>query len=159
MSYYGLTFLPDVQRQPGSIAIIRVDPEEAAAPRMAVEALRDGGVVVFPTEEGYLVGCLALDATAVRRLCQITGATADRLLGFAATPGQAAALDRPPQPLRHPVPLALMRAAGGPLVATACPPGAAPAPSAQHVVFALGDAPDLVLDAGAFRRHPNTDRR
>lgn len=154
MSYYGLTFQPAVDRQPGPVPIIPVAPEEQTPPRRAVDMLRQGGLIVFPTESGYLTGCNALDAAAVARLCEVTGATRDHLIRFAATPPQEGWLSGPTRPLHHPVPLGLMRAANLPMVATAVPPGALPAPSVQHVVFVLGDRVDLVLDAGSVRRQP-----
>lgn len=159
MSYYRLTFETGVDRQQAPVVMIRADSDGGQAPRRAVEVLRAGGLIVFPTEEGYLVGCSALDSAAVRRLCQVTGADEDRLVHLAGSPEQAARLGAAPRPLRHPVPLALMRAAGLPIAATACPAGASPAPTAQHVVFVLGDAADLVLDAGPIQGGPATPGR
>jgi tRNA A37 threonylcarbamoyladenosine synthetase subunit TsaC/SUA5/YrdC len=153
VNYYNLTFQPAVSRQPGPMAIIPVGPDEETAPRRAVEVLREGGLIVFPTEDGYLVGCNALNAGAVARLCEETGATRDLLIRFAAMPHQESWLNGPARALRHPVPLGLMRAANLPLVATAVPLGGPPAPTVQHVVFVLGDRVDLVLDAGPVRRH------
>ncbi len=152
MTYYALTFQPAVDRPQEPLAIIRVSADESAAPRRAVDMLRGGGLIVFPADQGYLVGCNALDARAVGRLCDVTGATRDHLLRLAADPQQERWLNGPASPLAHPVPLALMRASGLPLVATAIPPGADPAPQAQHVVFILGDRVDLVLDAGPVRQ-------
>ncbi len=152
MSYYQLTFETAVRRQPKAVTIVRVGLDEVQPPRKAVEVLRSGGVIVFPTEEGYVVGCDALDPTAVQRLCQVTGAASDNLVQFAASREQAGRLTGLARPLSHPVPLALMRAADRPMAATAVPPGGSPAPTAQHVVFILGDAMDLVLDAGPIRR-------
>jgi tRNA A37 threonylcarbamoyladenosine synthetase subunit TsaC/SUA5/YrdC len=143
-----------VDRQPGPVPIIPVAADEETAPRRAVEVFREGGLIVFPTEDGYLVGCTALDARAVSRLCQVTGATRDDLIRFAASAHQEGWLSGPARPLRHPVPMDLMRAADLPLVATTVPPGSRPAPSVQHVVFALGDQVDLVLDAGPLRQQP-----
>lgn len=159
VSYYGLTFETGVDRAPEPVAIVPVDPDDGSAPRRAVEMLRAGGLIVFPTEEGYLVGCNALDARAVGRLCQVTGATADSLVYLAATPEHDAWLSGPARRPQHPVPLALMRAAGVPMVATTVPPGGRPLPSAQHAVFALGDAVDLVLNAGRINPRPATDGR
>jgi L-threonylcarbamoyladenylate synthase len=152
VSYYGLTFEIGVDRPQRPISIISVNPEDGAVPRMAVQTLREGGLIVFPTDEGYLVGCNALDPRAVARLCEVTGAAADDLIRFAATPSQQRQLSGEARTPSHPVPLALMQATGVPLVATAVPPGGPPAPSAQHVIFILGDAVDVVLNAGAVHR-------
>jgi tRNA A37 threonylcarbamoyladenosine synthetase subunit TsaC/SUA5/YrdC len=154
VSYYRLTFETGVERQQAPVVIIRADADGGQAPRRAVDVLRAGGLIVFPTEEGYLIGCNALDPGAVRRLCQVTGAQEGELVRFAGSPEQAARLGDAPRPLHHPVPLALMRDADLPMAATACPAGASPAPTAQHVVFVLGDAADLVLDAGPIRGQP-----
>jgi tRNA A37 threonylcarbamoyladenosine synthetase subunit TsaC/SUA5/YrdC len=154
VSYYGLTFETAIDREQKPVTIISVNPDDAPVPRMAVDAMRAGRLIIFPTEDGYLVGCNALDPRAVGRLCEVTGASREHLLRFAAAPEHEAWLNGPAHPLRHPVPLGLMRAANLPMVASACPPGAAPAPTAQHVVFILGDAVDLVLNAGPIRRQP-----
>lgn len=154
MSYYQLTFETAVRRQPKPVTIIRVSPGEAEPPRKAVEVLRSGGLIVFPTDEGYVVGCNALDPTAVQRLYQVTGAGPEHLVRFAASPEHAGQLTEPARPLTHSCPRALMRAADLPLAAAAVPPGGSPVPTAQHVVFIVGDAVDLVLDAGPVRRQP-----
>jgi tRNA A37 threonylcarbamoyladenosine synthetase subunit TsaC/SUA5/YrdC len=159
VSYYQLTFQAAVGRQPKRLAIIRVNPEDSSAPRKAVDVLRAGGLIVFPTEEGYLVGCDALDPAAVQRLCEVTGAGSEHLVRFAATREQGARLTGLARPLAHPVPLALMRAADLPMAATAVPPGALPPPTAQHAIFIVGDGVDLVLDAGPVRRQPVAGRR
>ncbi|MDR7420191.1 MAG: Sua5/YciO/YrdC/YwlC family protein [Armatimonadota bacterium] len=153
MNYYHLTFEPGVDRQQEPVAILRVDADDTI-PRRAVEVLRAGGLIVFPTEDGYLVGCNALDARAVRRLSDVTGATVEHLMRFAVTPEQEQWLSGPTRPLAHRIPIELMRAANLPLVATTVPPGGRPAPTAQHIVFALGDAVDLVLNAGRTRPQP-----
>jgi tRNA A37 threonylcarbamoyladenosine synthetase subunit TsaC/SUA5/YrdC len=154
VTYYGLTFEIGIDRQQEPVTILRVDLDDAPVPRRAIEVLRAGGLIVFPTEEGYLVGCNALDARAVRRLSEATGAEAEHLMRFAVTREQERWLSGPTQPVTHKVPAGLMRAANLPMVATAVPPGAAPAPSAQHIIFILGDAVDLVLNAGRSRPQP-----
>lgn len=39
----------------------------------AVEVLRDGGIVIYPTDTIYALGCDALNVRAVERICQIKG--------------------------------------------------------------------------------------
>lgn len=148
MAYYQLTFQPAVRRTPQPLTMYRVQPEDGAAPRRAVEVLREGGLLVFPTDEGYVVGCAATHREAVARLCALTGADPSTLWRFAASEDQEAAAGGPVRPVRHPVPLALMQAAGVPLAAAPPRPRTPPPRSAQHVVFILGDTVDLVLDAG-----------
>lgn len=140
MSYYSLSFDASVQHQPRPVSIIRVDPADTTAPRKAVEVLRGGGLLAFPTAEGYMVGCSALDPEAVQRLREATGASPESLISLADS--------------RDPLPLALMRDADTPITATPPRPGAPPVPTAQHVVFVLGDKLDLVMDAGPVRRQP-----
>ncbi len=157
VSYYSLSFDASVHHHPEPVSIIRVDPGDGAAPRKAVEALRAGGLLAFPTGEGYLVGCSALDPEAVRRLCKVTGATSYGLLRLAASRAQADRLGGSGGEVRistDPVPLALMHDTDTPIAATPSRPGASPAPTAQHVVFVLGDRLDLILDAGAMTRQP-----
>ncbi len=148
MSYYQLTFQPGVTREPRHVSILRVDPTEEAAPRRAVELLRAGGVIVFPADDGYYVGCIAADAAAVERLCQVTGATPDQLVRYAISGEEGT---RSPA---HPVARALLREVRGPLVAATAPAGRRPAPTAQQVVFVVGDSVDLVLDAGRILALP-----
>lgn len=154
MSYYHLSFETGLIHEPKPVSIIRIAPDEAAAPRKALEALRAGGLIVFPVEDGYVVGCSAADPVAVRRLCEVTGTAAERLTTLVGTREQADRASGAVRWPRHPVALALARDSGAPLAATSCVPGAPAAPTAQQVVFVLGDTVDLVLDAGVIGRQP-----
>ncbi len=44
----------------------------------AVEVLRDGGIVIYPTDTLYALGCDALNNRAVERLCKIKGINPDK---------------------------------------------------------------------------------
>ncbi|MBD5232640.1 MAG: threonylcarbamoyl-AMP synthase [Bacteroidales bacterium] len=44
----------------------------------AVEALREGKIVLYPTDTLYALGCNALDARAIERLCRIKGLNPDK---------------------------------------------------------------------------------
>jgi len=46
----------------------------------AAAALRDGGVVIFPTDTLYALGCDALSHRAIERMCRIKGIEPDRQL-------------------------------------------------------------------------------
>jgi L-threonylcarbamoyladenylate synthase len=48
--------------------IIPVDPNSLEVPRRAVQVLRRGGLVAFPTDTYYALGALALDEAAVARV-------------------------------------------------------------------------------------------
>lgn len=67
-SYYGLTFRGAGDYTPRPLPIIRVDPGERRAPRRALEELRRGGVVVYPTDTLYGLGCRIDFEEAVRRI-------------------------------------------------------------------------------------------
>lgn len=41
--------------------------------RKAVEVLREGGIVIYPTDTIYALGCDALNVRAVERICRIKG--------------------------------------------------------------------------------------
>jgi len=153
VSYYHLSFETGLTREPKPVSIIRVDPTGPEAPRRALEVLRAGGLVVFPTEDGYLVGCSAADPVALRRLREVTGAAADGLITLVAQRQQTVGAPSAGRVPQHPVALALVRGADAPLAATPSVPGEPPVPTAQQVVFRLGDKVDLVLDAGAMNRH------
>lgn len=72
MSYYGLTFYNrEVPQRP--MPIIRVDSTDARAPRRALDMLRDGAVVAFPTDTVYGVGCRIDHEGAVRRIFELKG--------------------------------------------------------------------------------------
>jgi len=189
MSYYGLTFANIGELMPRAIPIIRVEPHERRAPRRALEVLRRGGVVAYPTDTVYGVGCRIDDDAAVRRVYALKGrAPAEPLPVLLADPLQldeygtqiSAAARRLaalhwPGPLTivvrrsariparvvgggdtvglrvpgHPLPRALVRELGVPIVGTSANTHGAPAPvTAQLVVFDLGDRVDLVIDGG-----------
>lgn len=59
------------------VVVLRVDPD-APAPRRAVEALRAGEPVVYPTDTVYGLGCDATDPAAVRRVFEIKGRPPDQ---------------------------------------------------------------------------------
>jgi len=151
VSYYSLSFDTAVSRQPQPVSIIRVDPDDPSPPRRAVDVLRAGGVLVFPTAEGYVVGCIA-EETSVRRLCEITGVAPGGLHYIASSREQAGRVRVPVHVTPDPIPRALSLAVDAVLAVAPCGVGLSPAPTAQHVVFVLGDRVDLVLDAGAARR-------
>lgn len=44
----------------------------------AVEALRDGQVIIYPTDTLYALGCDALNPKAIQRLCQVKGLNPDK---------------------------------------------------------------------------------
>jgi len=70
MSYYGLTFYNrEVPQRP--MPMIRVDRTEVRAPRRAVDMVREGAVIVFPTDTVYGVGCRIDHAAAVRRIFEL----------------------------------------------------------------------------------------
>ncbi|HXF81352.1 MAG TPA: L-threonylcarbamoyladenylate synthase [bacterium] len=73
MSYYQLSFSAGRDLDLRRLPIIRVEPGERRAPRRAVDVLRAGGVVVFPTDTVYGVGCRIDDEAAVRRIFALKG--------------------------------------------------------------------------------------
>jgi L-threonylcarbamoyladenylate synthase len=189
MSYYALTFSNLRAIQPGHVAIIRVSPGETGAPRRAVEALRRGEAIVFPTDTVYGLGCRIDDERAVRRVYELKGrplsdplpvlladvaqldeyareiTPAVRRLVARYWPGALTLIvrrsaripaivsgGRDTAALRvpgHPLPRALVRALGVPLVGTSANTHGRHAPvTAQHAVYDFGDRVDLVIDGG-----------
>ncbi|MDQ7820509.1 MAG: L-threonylcarbamoyladenylate synthase [Armatimonadota bacterium] len=188
MSYYRVTFsnLRDLDIRP--IPIIRV-AEDTRPPRRAVQALREGQVIVYPTDTVYGLGCRIDDERAVRRIFTIKNrpptdplpvllADAEQVAEYAREvpervrrlmarfwPGPLTLILRrsarvPPvvtggadtvalRVPNHPIPRALVREAGVPIVGTSANSHGMPAPvTAQLAVFDLGDRVDLVLDGG-----------
>jgi len=167
------------------------DPEPHLIDRAAA-AIRDGGLVAFPTETVYGLGADGLDERAVRRVFAAKGRPDFNplILHVVDLEGARAAVSAWPElatdlavafwpgPLTlvlpraahvpavvtgglpnvavrvpaHPVSLALLRAAGRPVVApSANPSSAVSATTADHVQQALGDRVDVILDAGETR--------
>ncbi|HIY50070.1 MAG TPA: threonylcarbamoyl-AMP synthase [Candidatus Barnesiella excrementavium] len=54
------------------VRIYEEKPNEAEIAK-AVKVLRDGGIVIYPTDTVYALGCDALNVRAVERICQIKG--------------------------------------------------------------------------------------
>src|SRR2546430_14329671 len=71
MSYYALTFSNLRPFDLGQVSILRVSGEDGQAPRRAIEALRQGRVVVYPTDTAYGLGCRIDDEGAVQRIFAI----------------------------------------------------------------------------------------
>src|SRR2546422_11416291 len=71
MSYYALTFSNLRPFDLGQVSILRVSGEDGQAPRRAIEALRQGRVVVYPTDTVYGLGCRIDDEGAVQRIFAI----------------------------------------------------------------------------------------
>lgn len=46
----------------------------------AVRILRDGGVIIYPTDTMYAIGCDALNQRAIERLCRLKGINTDKQL-------------------------------------------------------------------------------
>jgi L-threonylcarbamoyladenylate synthase len=71
MAYYGLTFANLQPFDPRPVPIVRALGEDSQVPRRAVEALRQGQVIVYPTDTVYGLGCRIDDEGAVRRIYEI----------------------------------------------------------------------------------------
>src|SRR2546428_14070073 len=71
MSYYALAFSNLRPFDLGQVSILRVSGEDGQAPRRAIEALRQGRVVVYPTDTVYGLGCRIDDEGAVQRIFAI----------------------------------------------------------------------------------------
>lgn len=187
--YYRLTFSNLREFAPGRIPILRIDPHESKAPRRAVEALRRGEVLVYPTDTIYGLGCRIDDDRAVRRIYEIKNRPAvEPLPVLLADPVQVDDYAREVSPVArrlisrfwpgpltlvlrrsaripsivagggdtvalrvpgHPLPRALVRELGVPIVGTSANSHGMPPPvTAQQAVFDLGDRVDMVLDGG-----------
>lgn len=88
MSYYALTFHNrPVPLRP--MPMLRVSAADTRAPRRAVEMLREGAVIVFPTDTVYGLGCRIDAPEAVRRVFALKGRGAsDPLPVLLADPAQ-----------------------------------------------------------------------
>ncbi|MEE2659273.1 MAG: L-threonylcarbamoyladenylate synthase [Candidatus Latescibacterota bacterium] len=64
--------------------VLHVDPEHLRGRliHQAVEALRDGGVIVYPTDTVYGMGCDITSKTAVERIQRIKGRDARKPMSF-----------------------------------------------------------------------------
>lgn len=80
MSYAGLTFSNLAEIDTPQIPILRVGPVETDPPRRAVEVLNDGGIIIYPTDTLYGLGCRIDRDAAVRRVFAIKGRPASEPL-------------------------------------------------------------------------------
>ncbi len=69
-TYYHLSFEPAVRRPLRPLQIIRV-VEDTQAPLRAVRLIREGGLVAYPTDTVYGIGCNALNDVAVLRVFEV----------------------------------------------------------------------------------------
>ena len=44
----------------------------------AVDVLRDGGIIIYPTDTLYALGCDALNNSAIERICRLKGLKSDK---------------------------------------------------------------------------------
>ena len=162
--------------------IVRIDPKKPDPRhiREAVLVLKRGGLVVYPTETAYALGCDAKNARAMKRIYGVKGREPKKLLPVIAASMEMAerighmTLDARvlacmywPGPLTlvlgkvavrvspHPVAHALALAFGRPIVSTSA--NRSGEPTKYDVVGILGDlgtTPDLVLDAGTLKPNP-----
>lgn len=71
-SYYDLSFQPAVRPALRPLRIIRVT-EDLQAPRRAVRLIQEGGLLAYPTDTVYGIGCNAHDNAAVLRVYAVKG--------------------------------------------------------------------------------------
>ncbi|MGH2454598.1 MAG: L-threonylcarbamoyladenylate synthase [bacterium] len=69
-TYYHLSFQPAVRRSLRPLQIMRVT-EDTEAPLRAVRVLREGGLVAYPTDTVYGIGCSAFNDAAVLRVYEV----------------------------------------------------------------------------------------
>lgn len=164
--------------------IIRVGTNlSESASREAAAVLRRGGIVVYPTETAYAIGCDATSAAAKRKIHAIKGrekgkplpmivADAAMARRFGRLDPMSAALAGAfwPGPLTlvlgdsamrvspHPVARGLARRLGRPVVSTSANRSGGKNPyRLADVLRDLGTAPDLCIDGGTLRkRKPST---
>lgn len=55
--------------------LVRIHPENPNQKEIdkVVKVLQDGGLVVYPTDTVYAIGCDALNVRAVEKICQMKG--------------------------------------------------------------------------------------
>lgn len=55
--------------------LIKIYPDNPnrRAIQQVVDALRDGGIIIYPTDTLYAIGCDALNVRAIERICRIKG--------------------------------------------------------------------------------------
>ena len=63
--------------------LVRIYPENPNQKEIdkVVKVLQDGGLVVYPTDTVYAIGCDALNVRAVEKICQMSGAARKRWAG------------------------------------------------------------------------------
>jgi tRNA threonylcarbamoyl adenosine modification protein (Sua5/YciO/YrdC/YwlC family) len=169
------------------IAINPVTPQERLL-RQVVAVLEQGGVIAYPTDTTYGVGCDILSSKAIERIYRLKGKSRKDTLSFVCAdlshladyavvsnagfrlmktllPGPYTfvlkATKLPPRMLQtkqktvgirvpdHPIPLALVRMLGRPIVnTTANRSGGTPFTHAEDIDKVLGHGIDLIIDGG-----------
>jgi len=169
------------------IAINPVTPQERLL-RQVVTVLEQGGVIAYPTDTTYGVGCDILNAKAIERIYRLKGKSRKDTLSFVCAdlshladyavvsnagfrlmkrllPGPYTfvlkATKLPPRVLQtsqktvgirvpdHPIPLALVRMLGRPIVnTTANRSGGPPFTHPEDIDEVLGHGIDLIIDGG-----------
>ena len=107
-----------------------------------VEVLRKGGVIVYPTDSGYALGCMLGEKNAMERICRIRNL--DKTIGL-----------RVPS---NPIAFDLLAALGEPLMSTTLMlPGNDFAESdPEEIQDALDKVVDLVIHGGFLGQQPTT---
>lgn len=169
------------------LAINPVTPQERLL-RQVVEVLERGGVIAYPTDTTYGIGCDILSGKAIERIYRLKGKSRKDTLSFVCAdlshladyavvgntgfrlmkrllPGPYTfvlkATKLPPRVLQtgqktvgirvpdHPIPLALVRMLGRPIVnTTANRSGGPPFVHAEEIDEVLGHGIDVIIDGG-----------
>ena len=70
--YFFITFTPEQHRDPMLIKLYETNPNlRAIYPIIAI--LKEGGIVIYPTDTVYAMGCDALNVRAIEKICKIKG--------------------------------------------------------------------------------------
>jgi tRNA threonylcarbamoyl adenosine modification protein (Sua5/YciO/YrdC/YwlC family) len=80
----GFWILPWLAYNPFAMKRIRIHPENPQIRYLknAVEVLRQGGLIIYPTDSVYGLGCALLNKNAVEKIYQIKGNDKRKLLSF-----------------------------------------------------------------------------
>lgn len=71
--------VPCIQRMAAELLKIHIENPESRKINHSVEVLRKGGIIIYPTDTVYGIGCDLLNRRAIERLCQIIGIKPQKL--------------------------------------------------------------------------------
>ena len=135
-----------------------VHPEPRKIER-AIMALEAGGVIAYPTDTTYGIGCSIFEKKGIERILQLKALPQDHLLSFICADLSDIARYALTVGIRvpnNPVTLALARAFRKPIVSTSTVLNGQTLLDADDISLHMGHGLDMIIDAGVMNAPPSS---